>query len=146
MSKREWPKLPVMQCDPECSDCCGPAFCQTHEFNRITQYAEQHGVEPVRQGLTCPFWQGGECRVYPVRPFVCRLFGHSSRLVCSKGYNTNITPEYEERLHAEYRQRGGEPTHCLHELVYSTDEFIGLLTADFRESSAERQLERNTGR
>jgi len=37
-----------------------------------------------RHGLTCGFYDAGAkaCRIYPVRPFGCRLFGLAVEMVC----------------------------------------------------------------
>jgi len=105
--------LPVMQCDADCGDCCGPVLCHPHELKAVKDYAAAQGVEPVAHGVTCPFYQHGKCQVYPVRPYICRLFGHSSDLVCSRGHNVNILRSLERRLTKEY----GRPSVFLHEAL-----------------------------
>ena len=124
-----WPTLPIMQCDPNCGECCGPVFCNRDELDRVKQYAKQHGVEPLRQGITCPFYQGGTCAVHPARPFICKLFGHSPNLVCSRGYNRNVTADYETELMQQY-ERKGRSNFMLHELCYSEPEILGILEAE----------------
>ena len=104
------PVLPEMQCDKGCGECCGPVLCKQHEYDRVVEYAQQNGIEPKRQGETCPWYQDGGCKVYPVRPFICRLFGHSEDLVCSRGYNVNIPKLLEKRATASY----GKPETLLH--------------------------------
>lgn len=98
--------LPVMQCDDSCGECCGVVPCHQDEFDRVRQYAAQHGIQPVNQGKTCPWFQQGRCQVYPVRPFICQLFGHSMKLVCCKGYNQNIPRQEEWKLRERYERRG----------------------------------------
>lgn len=105
-------ELPVMRCDDHCGECCGIVPCKDHDFKAVVEYAREHGVEPQRQGVTCPWYQQGRCQVYPVRPYVCRLFGHVERLVCCKGYNANIAPGLEKRLNKQY----GKTTKTLHEV------------------------------
>ena len=104
-------KLPIMQCDAGCGECCGPVMCSHSEFDRIDAYAKANGIEPKRQGTRCPFYQDGTCKVYDVRPFICRLFGHCGDMVCCKGYNVNIPPDVEDRVMAGYvqdiRRQGG---------------------------------------
>jgi len=85
------PTLPVMNCDDNCGECCGIAPCTDAEFNAIQKYAQQNNIQPVDQGLTCPWYQKGKCQVHPVRPAVCQLFGHTDRMRCSRGHNVNIT-------------------------------------------------------
>jgi len=118
--------LPMMKCDSGCSDCCGPVLCQEDEFLSVTGYARNRGIEPVRQGLTCPFYQGGTCQVYPVRPLVCRLFGHAENLTCSRGYNTNIPERRLASINRDYFRRG-TPDRLLHEAAYSLDEIAGVI-------------------
>lgn len=105
--------LPVMQCDSGCGECCGVVICKEHEFQAVKELVAKNGIFPISQGITCPFFQGGQCQVYDARPFICRLFGHSKRLVCSKGYNTNIPEITEKRLTRQY----GTPTRYLHEFL-----------------------------
>lgn len=112
--------LPIMQCDDNCGRCCGVAPCKDGEVERIKAYAAAHGIVPLKQGIKCPFYQGGRCAIYPVRPLVCKLFGHGDHpaLTCPLGYNTNI-PQY--RLN-EINKKHGNPTRTLHEFVMEGDE------------------------
>ena len=90
-TKSKYPPLPVMQCDPGCGECCGPVICTQGEFEAIATYAITHSIVPLDQGVTCPWYQGGQCTVHEARPALCRLFGHVPRLECCKGYNVNIS-------------------------------------------------------
>ena len=108
-------ELPVIQCKPNCGQCCGPVTCKESEFQAVERYAKEHGIVPLDQGTTCPFYQNGGCAVYPVRPFVCKMFGHCERLTCPHGINVNISIGLERKINESY----GQPTRCLHELVPS---------------------------
>lgn len=88
MSK--YPPLPIMQCDTNCGACCGVVPCTEGEYTAVAAYAQERGIEPLRQGMTCPWYQGGSCAVHPVRPAVCRLFGHTEDMECPRGYNVNL--------------------------------------------------------
>lgn len=83
---RKLPVLPPMQCDDGCGECCGPVPASVAELAAIRAYIAEHGVVPKEQGITCPFYQGGRCQVYPVRPTLCRAFGHTAELRCSRGH------------------------------------------------------------
>lgn len=96
-------KLPKMKCDKNCGACCGPVLCDETEFMAVNKYAFDNGIVPKRQGLNCPWYQDGECKVYPVRPFACRLFGHVKKMVCCRGYNVNITGKQEKRVLREHK-------------------------------------------
>jgi len=82
--------LPPMRCDDGCGKCCGIAPASPDEYRAVVRYARANNITPKKQGLTCPFYQGGTCAVYPVRPVMCRVFGHSEDLPCPHGYNTNV--------------------------------------------------------
>jgi len=79
-----------MQCDDGCGDCCGIVPANDKEFDRILDFIEEKNIVPLKQGVTCPFYQSGKCAIYPVRPIMCQVFGHSTKLECSRGYNVNI--------------------------------------------------------
>lgn len=106
-------ELPQLNCKPNCGGCCGIVACKQSEYEAVEQYAKDHNIIPKAQGGTCPFYQDGECKVYPVRPFICKLFGHSERLTCPHGINVNMASSLERKLNESY----GTPTRCLHELI-----------------------------
>lgn len=106
-------KLPVMKCDEGCGDCCGPVPVTHSEYDRVIEYAQKHSITPMKQGITCPFYQEGKCKVYEVRPLICVVFGHSERLVCSKGYNKNIP----ERKIRRAIMKNGECVKHLHDVL-----------------------------
>jgi Fe-S-cluster containining protein len=108
--------LPVIQCDKNCGECCGPVLCQEWEFKQVKNYVEKNNIKPVEQGEICPFYQDGKCKVYPVRPHSCRLFGHCEGLTCCKGYNVNIPKDQEDRIMSLYLDQG-TPTRYLHEIL-----------------------------
>jgi Fe-S-cluster containining protein len=109
--------LPMMRCDSGCGACCGPVVATEKEFAAVASHARQHGIEPADQGSTCPWYQGGQCQVYEVRPFVCQMFGHSDRLVCCKGYNADIPERDEKMLVRRLVQLEGKPRRMLHEII-----------------------------
>jgi Fe-S-cluster containining protein len=109
--------LPVMQCDEGCGRCCGPVICKPHEFANVNRYAAERGIEPVAQGLTCPWYQHGQCQVYEVRPHVCRVYGHFAELNCPRGYNVNVSPTVQRRLEREYGATEKNLTRFLHEIL-----------------------------
>ena len=55
--------------------------------------------------MTCRYYQKGKCAIYPVRPFLCRLFGHVPTMICARGYNRNISPGKEEKLVNRYYKK-----------------------------------------
>lgn len=82
--------FPPMRCDEGCGECCGPAPASKAELAAVRHYIAAHGIKPIEQGLTCPFYQSGRCAVYPVRPRICQAFGHVETLTCPRGYNVDV--------------------------------------------------------
>lgn len=102
-----------MRCDPDCGDCCTIAPATETEFQALRRYVADHGIVPVEQGARCPLYVGGQCAAHPVRPLICRLYGHSKRLKCSRGYAANIREADIDRSTRE----NGRPTRLVHELL-----------------------------
>ncbi len=113
------PIMPEMRCDKGCTDCCSVAACSDGEYETIKKYAKRHQVKPIEHGLACPWYQDGQCSVYPVRPIVCRVFGHFAEksLTCTRGYNTNLTGEKLRATNAALENY--KPTRFLHEVLPS---------------------------
>lgn len=108
------PVLPPMRCDEGCGDCCGPVPVTEAELRQVRGFMKEHGVEPRDNGaLTCPFLQQGRCAIYGARPLICRIFGHSRALQCSRGYNTNVN----ERVLADALRANGPAKVLLHSLL-----------------------------
>jgi Fe-S-cluster containining protein len=129
------PILPSMKCDDGCGACCGPVTCTPAEFDAVNAYAASHGVKPRRQGITCPFFQEGRCSVHEARPFICRFFGHSPRLVCERGYNENISAKSERKITYAYQKelaKHGE--RWLHETVFTNSEIQSILEYEVAKS------------
>ncbi len=112
-SKSKYPPLPVMQCDPGCGECCGPVICTQGEFEAVVNYAADHGIAPLDQGLTCPWYQQGKCAVHDVRPALCHLFGHVDNMECCKGYNVNI----QGTLLRKWNDKMKGASRLLHEVI-----------------------------
>src|SRR5271157_5835205 len=108
--------LPSMQCDEGCGECCGVIPATETEYRRVERYAKEHNI-PIehKDNFACPFYQGGKCAVYPVRPLACQLFGHSEDklMQCVKGYNVNIPEREVHRMMAG----NGMSTRTLHDLL-----------------------------
>jgi Fe-S-cluster containining protein len=83
--------LPTMGCDKGCDFCCTIAPASQSEYDKVLAYAAEHGIKPRVQGVLCPWFQGGRCTVHPVRPLVCRVFGHAPDLRCPRGH-TRLAP------------------------------------------------------
>lgn len=72
----------------QCGSCCTNFLPMTRkEIREIRRYVKKHGVKEYRRNfpvsglledLTCPFMDDSKkkekCRIYPVRPEICRQF------------------------------------------------------------------------
>jgi len=57
------------------------------ERRQIESYAQEHGVKYTFYGDHTCGWYDREakgCRIYPVRPLICRLFGVDRKFACAK--------------------------------------------------------------
>jgi len=106
------PEFPPMRCDDGCGDCCGPVPATAAEFQRVLAYIRERDIKPKDQGITCPLYLDGKCSVYPVRPLICRAFGHVEGMVCSRGHNTNVPREVDTKIVAN-----GRVEHLLHDVL-----------------------------
>lgn len=106
--------LPPMQCDEGCSDCCSAVLCTEERYRIVRAFAKENNIVPLDQGTTCPWYQGGRCAVYPVRPLICHIFGHTEELLCSRGYNRNVRSETAYKI---LRKFAPTPTRFLHEIL-----------------------------
>jgi len=78
--------------------------CTEAEFQQIQAYVQTHQIVARPQGITCPFWSPAACTVYPVRPVLCQLMGHTPGLHCHHGHNMNLSDKDVERLMRKYRK------------------------------------------
>jgi len=118
--------IPPMRCDVGCGECCGVVPATEKEFRAVQQFIAEHDIVPAPSlDGTCPLYQNGTCSVYPVRPLICRLFGHAADpdMTCPRGYNVNV-PEREivQRL-----RDNGRTTHVLHELAPNWEQIAHLI-------------------
>ncbi len=139
MKKFKLQMLPSMQCDEGCGECCGIVPVTETEFRRIERYAKENGIMPVEQEEwgTCPMYQDGKCSVYPVRPLICRVFGHAEDLPCPRGYNTNVPQEEVNRMILA----NGQSSRIIHEMLPGFDEGLKKWQATRLLQSDDAQLE-----
>ena len=116
--KKKLPIIGPMKCDDGCGDCCGIAPCSEEEFEKIKLYVREHKIVPVAQGIKCPLYIDGKCSVYEVRPMICKVFGHSPPLACSRGYNVDdLSRDDIRRLLWSAGNRPGGKLHHTHDLL-----------------------------
>ncbi len=72
----------------DCSKCCetnaGNVAAGEKEYESIREYVEEHDIQYKPLGKTsCGFLgKGGRCRIYKVRPSVCRTYGQTVETPC----------------------------------------------------------------
>jgi len=101
----DYAAIPASKCRPGCSDCCGPHPWSKAEHARITAYLRKRGRKELRAtGLTCPYVERHRCSIYPVRPFICRLYGTLAKLRCPHGRGPKrlLSPQQEAALMGQY--------------------------------------------
>jgi Fe-S-cluster containining protein len=81
--------IPKMSCSEGCHECCenfGVPSRTAVEDARIQAFLRGHSMQIGEvQGNTCPFLVETGCSIYPVRPFICRLYGTSPNYRCKVG-------------------------------------------------------------
>jgi len=110
-------RLPLHLCHG-CDGCglrCTEGVKITYtEFLRITRFLREHSEEAERvqaQDKSIPGWpitqfcqfrdtELERCSIYPVRPVICRLFGHTEWLPCPLGI---VPPQGTEAMDAYQR-------------------------------------------
>ena len=82
--ERLYASLPSVDCQRKCQEACGPILLGSVEMDRIKAWLGK--PLPERTGLTCPLLSIlGDCRVYDVRPAICRLYGVVRAMECPHG-------------------------------------------------------------
>ncbi len=78
-----WAMAEMPECD-RCGRCCGPVPVSQDELVDIREYCQRKGVRWIDRGLlVCGFLsQENRCRIYEVRPLLCRLYGVITGLRC----------------------------------------------------------------
>jgi Fe-S-cluster containining protein len=115
-----------MHCDTGCGECCGVVPATETEFRAIQRFIADNRIEPAAHtDGTCPFYQNAGCAIYPVRPLLCRLYGHSADqlMTCPRGYNVNMA----ERDVVRMLRGNGKNTHVLHELAPNWQDIAHLI-------------------
>lgn len=71
--------IPAFKCKDGCTKCCGPIpLFLPQEWANITEKRRATGYH-------CPYLTAQGCSIYPVRSFICRLFGTVEGLECPEG-------------------------------------------------------------
>lgn len=91
-----------VDCKDNCAECCGLIYWTKAEEINIREYLKEHDMEYVNMGKEqgyrhfiedmkpCPYLDKDtdRCKIYPVRPSVCRLYGLVEEMECP--YNPDV--------------------------------------------------------
>jgi hypothetical protein len=94
--------IPEFLCTPDCHECCrrfGVPSRTRVEEERTRRFMAERGMATAEaQDTTCPHLVIGRgCSIYPVRPFICRLYGTSPTYGCVMAVSpTRLLHEDEE--------------------------------------------------
>lgn len=91
-------QIPKSSCPPGCGECCGILFPSLAELRNIQDWCIEHHIEykgfNYDLNVNCPYLMADKrCQIYPVRPFLCRIFGITDvqHLRCKKCQPINGT-------------------------------------------------------
>lgn len=101
-------ELPTITCQGKCQKACGPIGMSEEEWHRIEE--RLGSAMPVPVTTTCPLLREGRCRIYPVRPAICRLFGLTRAMPCPFGCQPSrwMDPAETRRFLARVQACSGE--------------------------------------
>jgi len=112
--ERIYRQIPKSKCPPNCGKCCGILFPSLAELRNIKDWCESHKVEfkdfNYQIGINCPYLaKDNSCLIYPVRPFLCRIYGVSTELPC-KGCQPErmINQSQSAHLYSQVYMQGKE--------------------------------------
>ncbi len=101
-------RLPKLQCKGLCQQCCGPIAMTKLEYARLSQRV---GAPPKsRADHRCPMLgKDGRCRVYEIRPAICRLYGLVPEMKCPHGCEPErwLSPEEGKAFILDVHRVGG---------------------------------------
>lgn len=107
-----------------CGKCCGLFIPVTRkEISKIKEYVKENNIQPEKRydgenlELRCPFldMKNHKCKVYPVRPYVCRDF------ICSRKDWEKRRNKYQLRADYNGISNNGK---LINKGMYSMDELI----------------------
>ena len=90
-------EIPDFKCQ-HCHKCCGPIIWFEPEEILIRDYLQRNNLKRIiwttnefkKNNMICPYLSNGRCKIYPVRPIVCRLQGNINELKCKSSNNVNL--------------------------------------------------------
>ena len=107
--------IPDLICTEGCHECCknfGVPSRSKVEDERIKKFLRDKSRQVGEaRGNACPYLDehllgGGGCSIYPVRPFICRVYGTAPNYPCKMGVRPIrvLHEDEEEELFYFYRK------------------------------------------
>lgn len=124
--ERLYASLPSIACKGLCSDCCGPIYVNSFEWERMGR------PQWNKASLKCPVLVEKRCSVYEVRPLICRLWGLVDEMPCPWGCKADRKMSEAEITAAweEWRQISGTTKgpsiHLLDKMANEPRRLVGI--------------------
>lgn len=96
--------VPAFECEPGCTECCGPIVFARGEWDRLEDKRES---EEER----CPYLGAGGCEIYEQRPMMCRLLGSNPDWPCPRGRGPERPIDWEQAYVLQMQALGTERPH-----------------------------------
>lgn len=90
-------------CDKCKGYCCGPVPVTKAEFSEIKNYIKRQPLmwrmqlkDQLRFFGTCIFYDqdNNKCGIYPVRPAICKAYGHYRNMPCFQRPDASLDKDY----------------------------------------------------
>lgn len=97
--KEIYQQIPQFKCKDGCTDCCGPVPFTKEEWDKVED-------KRVAKNIDCPYSTEEKCDIYKDRPFMCRIFGASTDLLCPHNCRplNLLTEEKTRELTSQYME------------------------------------------
>lgn len=104
--------IPEIDCKQGCHACCGPINWSPVEDIVIKEFMKNNNIKDIHwsveqyvaNDLLCPYLEDGKCIIYPVRPIICRLQGHVSKLPCPHIKGFDLSKQKEDEIMRKYTE------------------------------------------
>lgn len=119
--EQTYKQIPSSKCPNDCGKCCGILFPSLAELRNIKEWCVAHHVEyrdfNYQLGIDCPYLaRDKSCSIYPVRPFLCRIYGVSKELPCKwctpeKILNRNQSANLYNQIYMQGKEKSRTEKH-----------------------------------
>lgn len=141
-------RIPSGKCNG-CAKCCTEAvhafyteFLNIYRFvvandllDQVMERVENHYFNELVEKKNCPFLEADNtCLIYPVRPHVCRLFGHASK----EEHEANYENILAQNLDADAYFFDTFGVHLSEEVIYHKIDFCEFFSTDTKFSQNDK--------